>query len=71
MMQNRNGDLYGEILVVNNLIITVFRPSGWDNVSKISILDEQMNHIKADDAFEDHIKKPEYRRVGFVVVFCT
>ncbi len=22
-----------------------------------------MNHIKPDDAFEDHIKKPEYRRV--------
>jgi hypothetical protein len=39
-------------------------------MSKISILDEQMNHIKPDDAFEDHIKKPEYRRVrGVPYVF--
>ncbi|CAB4002666.1 Hypothetical predicted protein [Paramuricea clavata] len=41
---------------------SIFIPSGWDSVSKINILDEHMNHIKPEDAFEDHIKKPEYRR---------
>ncbi|XP_046842962.1 cytoplasmic dynein 1 light intermediate chain 2-like [Xenia sp. Carnegie-2017] len=41
---------------------SIFIPSGWDNMSKISILNEQMTRINPEDAFEDHIKKPEYRR---------
>ena len=42
----------------------MFRPSGWDTMSKISMLDEQMKMINFEDSFDDHIKKPQYRRVG-------
>lgn len=41
---------------------SIFIPSGWDTVSKISILNEQMKMFKSDDGFDEHIKKPEYRR---------
>ena len=38
-------------------------PAGWDSVKKINILSEHLKNIQADDAFDDHIVKPQLRKV--------
>lgn len=39
------------------------RPSGWDNLKKISILYENMQSCKAEDYFTDVISPPPIRKV--------
>ena len=41
----------------------IHSPSGWDSLKKISILNEHLKMIHADDVFEDHIIKPPQRKV--------
>ena len=41
----------------------VFSPAGWDSVKKINILSEHLKVILPDDAFDDHIVKPQMRKV--------
>ncbi|CAH3042197.1 unnamed protein product [Pocillopora meandrina] len=41
---------------------SVFIPAGWDSVKKINILSEHLKNIQADDAFDDHIVKPQLRK---------
>ena len=41
-----------------------YRPSGWDNEKKISILYESMSSMKPDDNFDDVISKPPMRKVS-------
>lgn len=40
-----------------------FRPSGWDNMKKISILYENMQVMKPDDYYRDVIVPPPLRKV--------
>jgi len=37
---------------------TLFVPTGWDNDSKIAIIDEHIKTFNSDDPFTDHIGKP-------------
>lgn len=41
---------------------SVFIPAGWDSVKKINILSEHLKNIQAEDAFDDHIVKPQLRK---------
>lgn len=41
---------------------SVFIPAGWDSVKKINILSEHLKVILPDDAFDDHIVKPQMRK---------
>lgn len=43
----------------------VFRPAGWDNMKKISILYENMHSCKPDDYYRQVIAQPATRRVSF------
>ena len=40
------------------------RPAGWDNEKKISILYENLTHLKPDANFEEVIQKPITRKVS-------
>lgn len=42
--------------------ICVFRPAGWDNQKKISILYENMHACKAEDFYTDIIAQPPSRK---------
>ncbi|CAH3153832.1 unnamed protein product [Porites lobata] len=41
---------------------SVFIPAGWDSVKKINILSEHLKVILPEDAFDDHIVKPQLRK---------
>jgi len=41
----------------------VFIPAGWDSIKKINILSEHLKAIQPEDAFDDHIVKPQLRKV--------
>ena len=43
------------------------RPTGWDNDKKISILHENLQNIKPQEAYEDVITKPITRKVGLYI----
>lgn len=43
--------------------IFLCRPSGWDNLNKISILYENMHSCKAEDYYTDVIVPPPERKV--------
>lgn len=45
-----------------------FSPAGWDSVKKINILSEHLKVILPDDAFDDHIVKPQLRKVHYKAV---
>lgn len=38
-------------------------PAGWDSIKKINILSEHLKAIQPEDAFDDHIVKPQLRKV--------
>ena len=44
-------------------------PAGWDSVKKINILSEHLKVILPEDRFEDHIVKPQLRKVKFIYLF--
>ncbi|XP_065676548.1 cytoplasmic dynein 1 light intermediate chain 1 isoform X2 [Hydra vulgaris] len=57
--------LYGFPLRVPPQIIdkdAIFIPMGWDNINKISILNEHIKTFNSNDSFKDHIKKPPSRK---------
>lgn len=41
---------------------SVFIPAGWDSIKKINILSEHLKAIQPEDAFDDHIVKPQLRK---------
>lgn len=43
-------------------------PAGWDNDKKIGILHENFQTLKAEDSFEDTIRKPPVRKVKWEVL---
>ena len=45
------------------ILLYFHSPAGWDSVKKINILSEHLKNIQADDAFDDHIVKPQLRKV--------
>lgn len=59
------------ILNVCMLLLSLihFRPSGWDNMKKISILYENMHTCKPDDYYRDIIVQPTTRKVFELFVF--
>ena len=49
-----------------------FRPAGWDNEKKISILYENLHTMQADDYYTDVIVKPQtLRKVSFIFFFSS
>jgi len=44
-------------------MIFLSSPAGWDNDKKIGILHENFQTLKAEDSFEDSIRKPPVRKV--------
>lgn len=46
-----------------------FSPAGWDSVKKINILSEHLKVILPEDRFEDHIVKPQLRKVKELYLF--
>lgn len=49
---------------ITELRLVMFcRPSGWDNLNKISILYENMHSCKAEDYYSDVIVAPQQRKV--------
>jgi len=40
-----------------------YSPAGWDSIKKINILSEHLKAIQPEDAFDDHIVKPQLRKV--------
>ena len=56
-----NYQVYGiKMKVVPQLVEkdTIFIPMGWDNESKIAIIDEHIKTFSPDDPYKDHIVKP-------------
>ena len=51
------------------MLVSVFRPTGWDNDKKIAILHENLQNIKAHEAYEDVVAKPITRKVCNYVIF--
>ncbi|VDP08161.1 unnamed protein product [Soboliphyme baturini] len=41
---------------------SIFIPAGWDNEKKIGILCENLISFKPEDSFEEHVKKPAFKR---------
>ncbi|XP_048806604.1 cytoplasmic dynein 1 light intermediate chain 1 isoform X2 [Tympanuchus pallidicinctus] len=57
--------LYGFPFNVPAVVVekdAVFIPAGWDNDKKIGILHENFQTLKAEDSFEDTIRKPPVRK---------
>ncbi|XP_015709445.1 cytoplasmic dynein 1 light intermediate chain 1 isoform X1 [Coturnix japonica] len=57
--------LYGFPFNVPAVVVekdAVFIPAGWDNDKKIGILHENFQTLKAEDSFEDSIRKPPVRK---------
>uniref|UniRef100_A0A8B9TGF2 Dynein light intermediate chain n=1 Tax=Anas platyrhynchos TaxID=8839 RepID=A0A8B9TGF2_ANAPL len=57
--------LYGFPFNVPAVVVekdAVFIPAGWDNDKKIGILHENFQTLKAEDSFEDNIRKPPVRK---------
>lgn len=55
------GIFYEKILI--QLSVLRYRPAGWDNLNKISILYENMHSCKAEDYYTDVIAPPQQRKV--------
>lgn len=53
--------LYEKIMI--QLFVLLYRPAGWDNLNKISILYENMHSCKAEDYYTDVIAPPPQRKV--------
>lgn len=45
-----------------NIFFCFFRPAGWDNQKKISILYENMHSCRAEDLYNDIIAQPPSRK---------
>ena len=42
-------------------------PMGWDNESKIAILDEHIKTFNSQDGLQDHIIKLQTKKVGIIL----
>ena len=45
-------------------ILSFFSPMGWDNESKIAILDEHIKTFNSQDGLQDHIIKLQTKKVS-------
>lgn len=55
--------------VFTNLLTCIYRPTGWDNLKKIGILEDNLTSIKPNDSFNDVIVKPVNRKVSVATLF--
>lgn len=58
--------------VIKGFYFSLFRPSGWDNIKKISILYENLVSMKHDDYYRNVISPPvTARKVRFQITFLS
>lgn len=48
--------------ICDKIIIFIYRPAGWDNQKKISILYENMQSCRPEDLYNDIIAQPPSRK---------